>query len=547
MGWDAGFFTTQISKSIDTFDGAGAEELCNQLIGYLNNSDEKYPEREAKKVLQKLRNKRYFGLMQRVADACIQSGQNSAQIRRQYAQALIDQNNLSATIDFLKALVNDTQDNPGENAEARGLLGRVYKQLFVSSCKSKPKRSRDYINEAIRWYLDVYAMDQDNSWHGINGVALLLRATRDKIPVAGVVDSEAAAKEIAQTMLTAIEDKWEAGKASMWDSGIAAEACLALKRHDEALEWLARYVREPAGDAFEFESTHRQFVEIWQLDMETEPGSSLLPILRSYLLQHDGGQLDLSTRDLQPGALKNVSRPHFEKVLGRVRYVSYKFLLQGLERAKAIGRIEREADQGFGTGFLVRGRDLHPSLGEELVMLTNAHVISNDDRVTDALRFDEATVTFQMLKETGECKESFQFADILWTSPPWELDATLLKLDENIEDIQPYPIAPRLPLADGEQRVYVIGHPKGGTLSFSIQDNILLDHESPFLHYRAPTEGGSSGSPVFNQQWKLIGIHHAGSKETKKLHDMPGTYAANEGIWIQSVVEAMKQKPPKAV
>ena len=60
--------------------------------------------------------------------------------------------------------------------------------------------------------------------------------------------------------------------------------------------------------------------------------------------------------------------------------------------------------------------------------------------------------------------------------------------------------------------VTVLGHPGGGTLSFSIADNELLDYEDTGfkLHYRTPTEGGSSGSPVFNQEWRLIGLHHAG-------------------------------------
>ena len=71
-----------------------------------------------------------------------------------------------------------------------------------------------------------------------------------------------------------------------------------------------------------------------------------------------------------------------------------------------------------------------------------------------------------------------------------------------------------------------------------------MDHEAPYLHYRAPTEGGSSGSPVFNAQWKLIGLHHAGSHQMPKLHDKKGTYEANEGIWIQSVIQLLEEELP---
>ena len=54
-------------------------------------------------------------------------------------------------------------------------------------------------------------------------------------------------------------------------------------------------------------------------------------------------------------------------------------------------------------------------------------------------------------------------------------------------------------------------------------------------HYRAPTEGGSSGSPVFNQDWELLGLHHSGGKDMAKLNGKEGRYAANEGIWIEAL------------
>jgi V8-like Glu-specific endopeptidase len=86
----------------------------------------------------------------------------------------------------------------------------------------------------------------------------------------------------------------------------------------------------------------------------------------------------------------------------------------------------------------------------------------------------------------------------------------------------------------------VIGHPSAGGLSFSLQDNLLMDLAEPKLHYRAPTEPGSSGSPVFNAQWKLIALHHA--SVTAPLSERAAgaePYAANEGLWIQSIRQAL--------
>jgi V8-like Glu-specific endopeptidase len=76
-------------------------------------------------------------------------------------------------------------------------------------------------------------------------------------------------------------------------------------------------------------------------------------------------------------------------------------------------------------------------------------------------------------------------------------------------------------------------------LQFSIKDNKLLALKDRFVHYRAPTQGGSSGSPVFNEFWELIALHHAGGFNVPKL-DGDGVYAANEGISILSIVEQIR-------
>jgi len=62
------------------------------------------------------------------------------------------------------------------------------------------------------------------------------------------------------------------------------------------------------------------------------------------------------------------------------------------------------------------------------------------------------------------------------------------------------------------------------------------------VHYRAPTEGGSSGSPVFNASaWEVIALHHKGGMlGMPKLNGATGTYAANEGISLASIIDRMK-------
>jgi hypothetical protein len=328
----------------------------------------------------------------------------------------------------------------------------------------------------------------------------------------------------------------------------AAEACLALGQEEEALLWIGEYVQRAEADAFELASTLRQLEEVWQLTISKPPGSLLLPLLRSQLLARKGGRVDLAGAELA-GAVAGDRRAaaetggQLEKILGREGVVTLKWYQTGLDRCRAVAQVQNKLGEGIGTGFLARGADFSDGLAGQQLVVTNAHVVSGDPDVQarhGSLDPADAQVTFEAL---GEAAGSIcRGVRLLWSSPPEDLDVTLLVLEPPIAlpDCC-YPLARRLPIADGQQKVYIIGHPGGRSLALSLHDNLLLDHDGErLLHYRTPTEGGSSGSPVFNQQWDLIGLHHAGSLTMNRLRGQPATYAANEGIWIQRIIQAAR-------
>ncbi len=535
-------FVKELKIALGTFDRPRAEELCSKLAVHLRSRATPYPFAESKTILSTLRRKRYFDLIIEVADVLIQTGQDEPNIRRQYAQAMLDLGYITAGLGVLQILEQDCleEDNDVELAETRGLMGRARKQMYMDAAADKRPGViiRQRLEDAVSDYAGVYAAKQDHIWHGINTVALLERAKRDKMPLSKGFPN---ATTTAKTILKRITSK---KKTDLWDYATAGEACLALKDYPQALEWILKYTQENKyADSFEYASTLRQFEEVWKLDDDKKEHAQILHLLRAALLRQEGGRVEIEnpTRNLATAAALEADK-QFEQILGKERYKTFQWYRMGLDRAAGVAQICDRAGNGCGSGFLIRGADVHPSIEQKWVVVTNAHVISNDlaeqSSMPAALPADEVRIRF----EAKDPNKEFEVDKILFSSPRTELDCTILSLQSLVEHENPYPIAKRLPLVGKNQRVYVIGHPRGGGLCYSIDDNLLLDHEKPKVHYRAPTEGGSSGSPVFNQQWDLLALHHAGGMNMERLNGKAGTYPANEGLYFQNILDAVAAK-----
>jgi len=545
-------FGEKLLERVEEYDRPGVEALCAVLISHLRQRHDEYPKADAKPILKNLRKNRYFDLMQKVADAFLQSGQDDPSVRSLYAQALLDQSVLTAAIAVLDKLKIDIGGNPaGEDyLETCGLIGRGYKQFYIDACAQDARNSEVLHNQrhlslSIKAYEDTYTLNKkEHLWHGINAVALLCRAERDGVPIPDHQEPREDAEFLAKDILRQFKDLNVNGKTKAWDFATAAEACLALGEFDEAQKWLGKYVKDTGNDAFGLASTLRQIKDVWRLTVNEEPGSRLLPLLDNALLKCEGGRVELSPQTVSAqftasGEFKTDKT--FEKVFGTDSFTGLESYRLGLERCRAIAliRIPGEA-RGFGTGFLIRGGELHPSYGDELLLMTNAHVISDDPR---SIRPSEAEVIFEALDGVMCGIEK-----ILWSSPPTQCDATLLRLnmsDETaplLKQVAPYPVMKDPPALNEKARVCIIGHPGGAGLSLSLQDNLLLDYDEQRMHYRTPTENGSSGSPVFNKQWKVVGLHHKGDSRMPKLNGKPGAYEANEGIRISAIIEALAAK-----
>jgi hypothetical protein len=273
---------------------------------------------------------------------------------------------------------------------------------------------------------------------------------------------------------------------------------------------------------------------VWGLTDDDDPGSSLLPLLRVATLDRSGGEVELQADDIK-NEMRRVQDDHLQATFADERAVPFGWYRKGLERCISVCRIEDDYDRPAGTGFVVRGGDFDPELGDRLCILTNDHVVSEHD--AKAIPPDRAYARFHAI----EGSPRVVINEVLWRSGRAELDAALLSVVDDLlpPEARPYPFATTALEDTQDRKIFVIGHPQGGALSISLYDNLLLDCNEIFVHYRSPTHPGSSGSPVFNHDWELVALHHAGHALTAKL-DGSGTYEANEGIQIETIRVAAK-------
>ena len=297
-----------------------------------------------------------FDLMTRVAEAFIRSGQNAPRIRRQYAQALIDQGILVAPEFVLQTLAMEPLDGDSQVVEAQGLLGRIYKQLYVNADQPASAYARVFLERALTYCLQTYRLDpKKNLWHGINVVALLHRARADNIDVQTAPDPD----ELARRVLSSLPAPAAANDA--FDLATRLEACLALGLDTEAETAALAYSLDTDADSFEVASTLRQFEEVWRLRDEKTPGSTILPILRAAKLRAEGGAVRTTPKDVKEemAVVRHAIR-ELEKNFGDDRIVTLRWYETGLLRTKSVARVERLSGKGHGTGWLVRSEDFFP-------------------------------------------------------------------------------------------------------------------------------------------------------------------------------------------
>lgn len=244
-------------------------------------------------------------------------------------------------------------------------------------------------------------------------------------------------------------------------------------------------------------------------------------------------------------------RDALERVIEDPDFLPANFIVTGGSRQSSVGRIAFKAtfthpeggtffpDDGWGTGFLVS-----PSL-----LLTNNHVLEKSDFTANKVRIQ---FNYQRRLSDGAIDDvdSYDFDPTNFFYTNAALDFTLVR----VKGKPASPATPGAPLQAPGSRwghytlansmgidntsffermsLNVIQHPAGRPKEVAIHNNFLDRLLPDHIRYTTDTEGGSSGSPVFDNQWVVFALHHsAGDLNTD------GTWKNNEGVRIDKIIQ----------
>ncbi len=247
--------------------------------------------------------------------------------------------------------------------------------------------------------------------------------------------------------------------------------------------------------------------------------------------------------------LPQEARLTMERVLGTNDLVGVAYLDSARAAAKAVGRVVLKDNNGrtvgFGTGWLCSSQ----------VMVTNHHVLEN------IVNAQNAIIEFEYeLKADGTLKDR-----ITLSLDPSALFLTSDKLDYTFVavhgDTAAFGWLPLFGSADKNllgESLSIVQHPSGEPKQIALRENRLVDRLPNFLHYETDTSLGSSGSPVFNDSWEVVALHHSGvprKDNTGQVLKRDGTplqagepdtlidWVANEGVRVSRLVEDLRTRP----
>jgi endonuclease G, mitochondrial len=270
-------------------------------------------------------------------------------------------------------------------------------------------------------------------------------------------------------------------------------------------------------------------------------------------LSTDRAEAEPLRRALEEVEIKSTGAPRLdivdaaelkEVVVHHDDMLPFEYMRVGLTVAQAIaklsvtrfsGGVEELGSAGGPLVYLGTGWLIAPTL-----LITNHHVVNaRDEGEADATELD-------LTLQAGTAKAQFDYDGenalgktvVMKELVAWcpALDYALMRLEDTGRVA--LRIGPKLAdtnNAKGYQALNIIQHPDGKPKKFAIRNNLLTGATQTELRYFTDTAGGSSGSPVLNDRWEVVGLHRGATRVTGVRFNGQDVAYVNVGSQINAI------------
>lgn len=241
----------------------------------------------------------------------------------------------------------------------------------------------------------------------------------------------------------------------------------------------------------------------------------------------------------------------FERIIQGNELQDIAYFEKGLIAARSVCRVVIGGRRGnYGTGFLVA-----PD-----VLLTNNHVLP-DGSVAALSRAEFNFERDRFGKDIEPVEYRLDPARLFHTDTKLDFSVVAMtpRADQPLERFGHCPLIADLGKVTEGEWLTIIQHPGGDRKQVCVRENRMLHCGPDVLWYSTDTLGGASGSPVYNNDWLVVALHHSGVPEEKDgvIQTVQGRdfvsgrdnesdikWIANEGIRVSRIVGALRAALP---
>ncbi|MEV6398998.1 trypsin-like peptidase domain-containing protein [Streptomyces sp. NPDC051907] len=243
-----------------------------------------------------------------------------------------------------------------------------------------------------------------------------------------------------------------------------------------------------------------------------------------------------------------------EAILHRDDTVPFDFLRGGEAAGAAVARIKVPPYEGgaplqpngfphSGTGWLIAptllmtnhhvvnartaDRAGRPQAGPDDLLLQARNAHARFDYESDDDETEEAAIS-----ELVAADRTLDYAVLRLAAPP---SRPVLKL-----------AGKPLSIAKGDiVAVNIIQHPGGQPKRVGLRNNLVFEADASDVRYFTDTRGGSSGSPVLTDDWRVVALHRGTRRVEDVMFQGKSTAFVNVGTQMDSVMSHLKANSPQ--